>query len=1490
MKWRSGQYLVNHTTGLVPAFSKICTVFGFLLIVLAFIAIPCGAADAAPEAATGDAAENTTSSPEGDAAEASADEVEDSSAVPDEKHSGTTTLEEKPPADNTGQDAGASGTGSPQELIADPVPGTLTADTGNDTLTDNDESGEAEMRRETAGAGPPAGQEITTGNWKITTIASPVSDGYISLALTGNNEPCVAYYKKTGPELFYAQRDRQGTWNIESVGYQTQGKFPSLALNAAGIPSISFYDVDAQAVKYAKRTGPGTWSIVTVEDHVALSDSGIIIPTGPTTLRLDNAGKAHITYYDAQNRKMRYAVEKESNTWNIIQVDATGTGHFPSLDLYGSDTIGISYLNSEANPPKLKYVEDRSSGTRWGTNDYDTYVTGPTSLALTHDGKYADIAYKGASAARPYTQNLKFIRIDGSLKQAVEKDTVDDLDETRQNATIHSLSLRLDAGDNPHIGYSYEKSPEGSSGSPTRTLRYAEQSSSGGWTKETIAENTAGAYGHLSLALDSSERPFICYYDPAVGGVRLAERVPLGAGFTASTRSGTAPLTVSFVDQSAGNPTGRAWYFGDEPYTGTWTNVQNDPPWHDQGGHTAVSLPDGSIVVMEQKENGKVWRSTDKGKTWSVQSENAGWTSLGDGSVVSLPDGSIIAITTNVDYATNKISNTALRSADQGKTWKLQTSSPGWNGRTGSSVVALSDNSIILIGGIGVSQNYQDLWRSTDKGRTWTKQAGSIGFIPQGSVPAVVLNDDSIIVLGEYREIEGERYIDAVWRSADKGQTWTKQTEHAAGWGGRSDASTAVMPDGSILVMGGREGSTITYNDMWRSADQGRTWAKVVDHAGWDQRYGQATVVLPDGSIVVLSGHHNQFTSLGVWRMETAGSYEKDPTHTFTKPGIYNVTLQIYNDKGISREKMEITVTRNQTWILNTTPPTPPGTFPLYSGSGIEISDEDLESVIQSFDPVMDTSELTVGEGTGFRSAFTGNHDVEVSVYKGSGAIITHDNRIWAKTGQYAGVPPLPTPIEAIKVGSHWINSTFVFILAKGTEPDFSQPHVSYYNKIENESHILWQDATVSYERRPLNGYPVIGDIISTEIASDPIINGNWKVVSAYSNWRDWTRTVNSVNSIPFSSTGFERFKQTGVVPVNLNYQENASSITIYADSVSLAWYSPPGAVIRDVYLQPVYVVSGHIVIDGKTDSYFPVYIPATDRILVNIPPLKAEAIQESVPEAQRTTDLSVSSDEMGSSEEKSVMRESGQKPDTTYQMYIAAPIDYSGLNSPITQSENNVKGFRDNITGRSTEWSTISTDFRKDALPKKWKSKDKNEGEDDKYADKADLAYFDGHGSYGKLVFSHGGFPIETVSDLGHSDMLLGDTNVNWVVFDACKMMNKSHPDALLGDWKWEDWKPSFKGLHMMLGFDTTSNAVENRGYILANRLAGVTQGSKTGNVSIRQAWKDAIALTDGVGNGGGVLWVKPCGDEKLAGFSSESLCTPNDPNDFEYENWRVT
>ena len=83
-----------------------------------------------------------------------------------------------------------------------------------------------------------------------------------------------------------------------------------------------------------------------------------------------------------------------------------------------------------------------------------------------------------------------------------------------------------------------------------------------------------------------------------------------------------------------------------------------------------------------------------------------------------------------------------------------------------------------------------------------------------------------------------EYFSSDVWRSTDNGATWTQMKPwDATGWSGRFGHSSVVMPDGSIVLMGGIDGSV--KNDVWRSTDKGATWTQVTANAGWSSGRSQ---------------------------------------------------------------------------------------------------------------------------------------------------------------------------------------------------------------------------------------------------------------------------------------------------------------------------------------------------------------------------------------------------------------------------------------------------------------------------------------------------------------------------------------------------------------------------------------------------------------------------------------------------------------------------
>jgi hypothetical protein len=183
--------------------------------------------------------------------------------------------------------------------------------------------------------------------------------------------------------------------------------------------------------------------------------------------------------------------------------------------------------------------------------------------------------------------------------------------------------------------------------------------------------------------------------------------------------------------------------------------------------------------------------------------------------------------------------------------WIQMTSGAGWVARESPSGVAMPDGSIVLMGGQDSSGKLKnDVWRSTDNGATWKQMTPSAGWVARAYHSSVAMPDGSIVLMGG-QDSSGKLKND-VWQSTDNGATW-KQMTPSAGWSPRWTHSSVVMPDGSIVLMGGRE-LTGDRNDVWRSTDNGATWTLMTASAGWSARMQHSSVAMPDGSIVLMGG------------------------------------------------------------------------------------------------------------------------------------------------------------------------------------------------------------------------------------------------------------------------------------------------------------------------------------------------------------------------------------------------------------------------------------------------------------------------------------------------------------------------------------------------------------------------------------------------------------------------------------------------------------
>jgi hypothetical protein len=162
----------------------------------------------------------------------------------------------------------------------------------------------------------------------------------------------IAYYDHFRGDLKYAWQSST-TWNVitlDSTG--NIGAFPSLALDSSGYPHISYLDVrqTGSTLKYRWKTQDG-WFSQTVDTVGDLPYS-----TGRSSLELDQADRAHISYYDGTNGDLKYA-RFDGAVWIIQTIETEGdVGTRTSLELDQASCPHISYRDVTNQALKYAFV------------------------------------------------------------------------------------------------------------------------------------------------------------------------------------------------------------------------------------------------------------------------------------------------------------------------------------------------------------------------------------------------------------------------------------------------------------------------------------------------------------------------------------------------------------------------------------------------------------------------------------------------------------------------------------------------------------------------------------------------------------------------------------------------------------------------------------------------------------------------------------------------------------------------------------------------------------------------------------------------------------------------------------------------------------------------------------------------------------------------------------------------------------------------------
>lgn len=217
------------------------------------------------------------------------------------------------------------------------------------------------------------------------------------------------------------------------------------------------------------------------------------------------------------------------------------------------------------------------------------------------------------------------------------------------------------------------------------------------------------------------------------------------------------------------------------------------------------------------------------------------------------------------------------KTKDGGRTWS-NISDGFFGGSIGAISVAKSDPNVIYVGGGektvrgNVSSGY-GIWKSVDAGKTWSEA----GLKNSRHVPRIAIDptDSNIVYAGVLGNIYKPTQDRGVYKSSDGGKTW-KQTLFANKQAGVVDllidptnprilyASTWRVQRTPYSLSSGGEGSA-----LWKSTDKGETWTEISTHKGF-----------PEGTLGIIGVTVSPINNQRVWAIienkDKGGLYRSD--------------------------------------------------------------------------------------------------------------------------------------------------------------------------------------------------------------------------------------------------------------------------------------------------------------------------------------------------------------------------------------------------------------------------------------------------------------------------------------------------------------------------------------------------------------------------------------------------------------------------------------
>ena len=366
----------------------------------------------------------------------------------------------------------------------------------------------------------------------------------------------------------------------------------------------------------------------------------------------------------------------------------------------------------------------------------------------------------------------------------------------------------------------------------------------------------------------------------------------------------------------------------------TWVQQTASAEWSPRYNHETTVLSDNTIILVGGSNASTpvtdVWRSTNMGVSWSNMSTTSllNITTTG-GSLLTLSDNSIVYTPAYISAGKDNL----WRSVDQGATWTLLNSSVGWPTPPGVAFMPFieSNNTIYQIGGYTpTSTNYRNVSYirfnsgstiSTLQNPTMT-YTGSVGTTYNVSLTATNVGGSNQTTKSAYISITAGEVYPPVASFTTNVSTGTGLTavsfadtstnsSTSWSWGAKNLTpgnntwfvfnNTAQNPVQTFNVGNWSLNLTAT-NSAGSNVSTQTTWLNVSAAAGSAPVASftkSATVLRIPKVLTVTDTSTNTPTGWNwSWGDGTANSTTQNPTHQYTKRGIYTINMDASNAFG----------------------------------------------------------------------------------------------------------------------------------------------------------------------------------------------------------------------------------------------------------------------------------------------------------------------------------------------------------------------------------------------------------------------------------------------------------------------------------------------------------------------------------------------------------------------------------------------------------------